>query len=78
MNKRNMYTLVELIVTIAVIIILASMLITAMEVAKTKEKTISCSERQRAIYGAFMEHQSEFGYLPAPADDINNGGKYTT
>lgn len=69
--KRNGFTIVELLVVIAVISILMTMLLPSLSKARDTAKRISCTGNQKQIGIAFDAYSTDFnGY--APATNTNN------
>lgn len=69
------FTLVELLVTIAVIAILASLLMPALNSARNKAQTIQCIGNLRNINTALISYaDSSDGFVPGVTDDDNNPG----
>jgi prepilin-type N-terminal cleavage/methylation domain-containing protein len=66
MLKRSTFTLIELLIVIAIIAILASLLLPALGRAKEQARQIQCLNNEKQIFhGLFSYIQDWNGYLPA-------------
>lgn len=73
--KIRVYTLIELMVVLSVIIILAALLVPTLEMARTKHEKIACTNNLRQIGLLFHSYSLDNnGYIPAP--HINQEGNY--
>ncbi len=71
MKRQMNFTLIELLIVIAIIAILAGMLLPALNQARRKGLTISCTGNLRQIGSALYQYQTDFSdYLPPFREDI--------
>lgn len=65
-NSKRMFTLIELLIVIAIIGVLASMLLPALKKARNKAKTIACVANMKQVGQGFHMYAGDFGgTLPA-------------
>ena len=64
MNKQKKFTLIELLVVIAIIAILAAMLLPALSAARSKARTISCTNNLKTLGLAFVMYADDTNFYP--------------
>jgi prepilin-type processing-associated H-X9-DG protein/prepilin-type N-terminal cleavage/methylation domain-containing protein len=70
MKMNNKFTLIELLIVIAIISILASMLLPALKKAKSTATRIACGNTEKNVMQAsFMYANDYYGYLPTCSED---------
>ncbi len=71
--RRAGFTLIELLVVIAIVIVLASLLVPAVNRARTAARIADTQATLRALRVALETFQNEFGFLP-PATQLDDDG----
>ena len=66
---RQYFTLIEMLIVIAIIAILASMLLPALNKAKEKAQAVSCINSAKQIVLSCNQYANDFGFLPLNNDD---------
>ena len=64
MRKNKTFTMIELLVTIAIIAILAQLLIPALAIAKKKAREIKCMSNMKQTNSAINLYSEDFGFFP--------------
>ncbi len=71
------FTLVELLVVVAIISVLAALLLPALEKATNTARTAACASNLKQVGLTFMLYaDANTGFFPSPCQDIGYGGSY--
>ena len=75
-RDRKGFTLVELLIAIAVVAVLAGILLPAIQGARQRAGTVQCINSMRQMYVALFAYRTDVGYLPPghlnlPGDSLN-------
>ena len=65
------FTLIELLIVIAIIAILAAMLLPALSAARAKAQIAACMNQQRQLYLAVFQYDTDFHEMPLTNPDNN-------
>ena len=76
LERKRSFTLIELLVVIAIIAILAAMLLPALNKARERARTVSCSSNQKQIIMVSLHYASDHNDYPCPARQTCNGDNF--
>lgn len=71
MKQRKLFTLIELLIVIAILAILAGLLLPALNSARKTAKSAACKNNLKQLRLAFFQYEQESGRLPAGNDQAN-------
>ena len=71
MKQRKLFTLIELLIVIAILAILAGLLLPALNSARKTAKSAACKNNLKQLGLAFFQYEQESGRLPAGNDQAN-------
>ena len=63
-KKSRAFTILELLIVVAIIAILAALLMSAIQTVREKAQRIACANNLRQLYLAFMIYYNDYGQLP--------------
>ena len=71
MKQRKLFTLIELLIVIAILAILAGLLLPALNSARKTAKSAACKNNLRQLGLGFFQYEQESGRLPAGNEQAN-------
>jgi prepilin-type N-terminal cleavage/methylation domain-containing protein len=77
-SEREGFTLIELLIVIAIIAVLVSISLPAVMKAREASNRTTCSNNMRQIGLAFLNHQTQNGYLPTAGTNDFSAPTFTT
>lgn len=77
LSIKSAFTLIEMLIVIAVMAVLVSMLAPSLQRSLNLAKAVSCQSNLRQIYiGGIVPYTNNYNsYIPAPCQDYTNGGR---
>ena len=75
-RREQGFTLVEMVVVVAIITILSSLLLCALSAAKGRSRTATCKNNLRQMAHALAMYESDFGFLPGCGDSLIGTNHY--